>query len=229
MAYKHRWRSFPAFTALIATDLISTVALEFSYRAANKQHFETVYIVFQILSVLVQLAVITEVIRIVLKPTGTWVRRAKNIFYIAVALGAMLAFLASLLLQPPSLHGPMLLQLRGDIFTGLLICEAVIAMMVAASEVGLPWKSHVMAVGQGLMVWALLTVTSEGMDAFLDPSGSSIAAYYFRGLVYLGTVSYWTVSLWREEPARQPISPALRKYIVALHDRVQYDLGKAGH
>ena len=102
-------------------------------------------------------------------------------------------------------------------------------MMVAASEVGLPWKSHVMAVGQGLMVWALLTVTSEGMDAFLDPSGSSIAAYYFRGLVYLGTVSYWTVSLWREEPARQPISPALRKYIVALHDRVQYDLGKAGH
>jgi hypothetical protein len=53
--------------------------------------------------------------------------------------------------------------------------------------------------------------------------------YYVRSIAYLGTLGYWSVALWREEPARKPISPALRKYIVALHDQVNYDLGKTGY
>ena len=101
--------------------------------------------------------------------------------------------------------------------------------MLAASHTGLAWKNHVMAVGQGLMFWALLTVSIEDIGAYIDPQGKSAGIYYARVLIYLVTVTYWTVSLWREEPARKPISPALRKYIVALHDQVQYDLGKVGH
>ena len=229
LIYKRRWQTLPAFTSLIALDLVSTLAIELAYGSASRSSFRAIYISVQVLSVLLQLAVLVELAKVVLKPTGIWARGARRVFFLVSILGASLALAACFLLSPQGVHGVVLMQLRGDIFTGLLTCEIVVAMMVAASEVGLAWKSHVMAVGQGLMFWALLTVTTEGLDAFLDPAGSSINAYYLRGLIYLVTVTYWTVALWREEPARRPISPLLQKYVVALHDRVQYDLGKAGH
>ena len=103
-------------------------------------------------------------------------------------------------------------------------------MMLAASQVGLPWHSQVMAVGQGLLVWSLVAAAVEGCEAYLGPHNAYYESlYYIRSAAYLVALTYWTVSLWREEPARKPISPALRKYVVALHERVQYDLGKAGH
>ena len=87
-----------------------------------------------------------------------------------------------------------------------------------------------MAIGQGLMIWSLVGASVDGFAIYLGPHSPYYSAlYYVRSINYLVVVGYWTVSLWYEEPARKPISPALRKYIVALHERVQYDLGKAGH
>jgi hypothetical protein len=80
------------------------------------------------------------------------------------------------------------------------------------------------------MVWALLLVVVEGLGPYLNYHNAIYdKLYYIRSITYLCTLGYWSVTLWREEPARKPISPALRKYIVALHDQVHYDLGKTGH
>jgi hypothetical protein len=43
---------------------------------------------------------------------------------------------------------------------------------------------------------------------------------------YLTTLSYWIVQFWLEEPVRRPISPELRAYIEALHERVKIDLDR---
>lgn len=227
LLYKARWKVFPAFTLMILLDLVSTVLLSLTEDAGHTSSFLRIYATAEVLTFLVQLAVLYEIMKIVLKPTGTLTSRALRKFTMVCALCVLIALATSFSLRPPAEHGIALLQMRSDIFTGLLTCEAVIAMMLAASRVGLPWKSHVMAVGQGLMLWALLTVTVEGLGAYLDPQQRLAARIYFvRSLIYLVTITYWTVSLWREEPARKPISPTMRKYIVALHDQVQYDLGK---
>ena len=149
---------------------------------------------------------------------------------LAGAAGAIIAFFATFLLEPTGLIGGQALEARADMFTGLLTCEIVIAMMLSAGETGLLWRNHVMAIGTGLMFWALATVLLEGLVAYFGPQYRYYEElYYLRALVYIGTVTYWTVSLWRTEPERRPISPALRKYVVALHERVQYDLGKVGN
>jgi hypothetical protein len=60
------------------------------------------------------------------------------------------------------------------------------------------------------------------------------AELYFRELehvrmfAYLAVLGYWMVQFWLEEPARQPISPQLRAYIQALHQRIKNDLDTLG-
>jgi hypothetical protein len=227
---KHRAGSFVAFTSMIAVDLCSTSLIDLAYDSGNFKLFSSVYLISQIVSVAVQFWVLYQLVRGVLRPAGAWTRGTRGPFFVAILVGSILALSATLLVHPSSISSTHLLQLRADIFTGLVTCETVIAMMLAASEVGLPWKSHLMAIGQGLMVWALLTVASDGIGAYLNPAQRvATGIYYIRSLIFLSTVLYWTVALWHEEPARKPISPALRKYIVALNDRLQYDLRKAGH
>jgi hypothetical protein len=225
---KGRWRQLPIFFSFNALTAVSTAILSIS-SPNNRSFYDGLYYSIDVLSILLQLAVIFELMWNVFRPTGVWIPEARHAFLVVGFLGAGAAFGASLLFSPPAFHGAFLTQLRVDTFTGLLTCEAVIAMMLVASHTGLVWKSHVMAVGQGLMFWALFTVSSADIGAYLDPQQRWSGAYYGRVLTFLITSIYWTVSLWRKEPARRPISPALRKYMVALHDQVQYDLGKVGH
>ncbi len=229
LVYKKRWRQLPAFFCMTLVGAAYSVLLTLIDIKTHHTLYIDLYISDDALSILLQLAVVFELMRSVFKPTGTWVVEARRTFLLACVLGAGAALGAAFLLSPPSVHGTRLLQLQVDTFTGLLTCEAVIAMMLAASHTGLAWRSHVMAVGQGLMFWTLFTVSVEDFGAYLDPQGRSSSVYYARTLVFLVIAIYWTVSLWRKEPARRPISPALRKYMVALHDQVQYDLGKVGH
>ena len=80
------------------------------------------------------------------------------------------------------------------------------------------------------MAYALAGVSIHALGAFFGPKSALFSYYYYvRVAIYLATLIYWSVRLWHEEPVRNPISPALRKYIVALHEQVHYDLGKARH
>ena len=230
MLVKGRWRHFPAFFSLLLLDLIASCVLYLIDPAGATPAYVRAYLGFDVASFVLQLFILLEIAKNVLKPAGIWEREAFKPLLLTATIGAIIALAATFFLQPAGAHRGELIQLRADVFTGLLTCQAVVAMMLSAKEVGLPWRSHVMAIGQGLMIWSLVIATTDGLSVYLGPhSVFDNALYYMRSVNYLVTVGYWTVSLWYEEPARKPISPALRKYIVALHERVQYDLGKAGH
>ncbi len=227
MFVKGRWRDYPALLLLTSFDLLSAVALYLTDPTGYSRSYAHLYLAFDVASFLLQAWLLYEIAGNVLRPAGIWSRAAMKPLLLAGGSGAVLALIASMYLRPSGLHGPQALQLQAEVFTGLITCELVIAMMLSAKEVGLAWRSHIMAIGQGLMLYQLVTVSVQGFAAYLGPHDPYYQSLYFlRGITYLITVGYWTVSLWREEPARKPISPAFRKYIVALHDRVQYDLGK---
>ena len=229
LLYKKRFIQLPSFFCITVFNAITSILFSGSYLESRPRFYSALYYACDIISICLQFAVIFELMRNVFKPTGTWIPEARRFFLFGSLFGAAAALGVSWLFSPPAYHGAYLLQLRVDTFTGLLTCEAVIAMMLAASHTGLAWKSHVMSVGQGLMFWAFFSVSSFDFGAYFDPQQKWSGGYYARVLVYLITSIYWTVSLWRKEPVRRPISPALRKYMVALHDQVQYDLGKVGH
>ncbi|RRA47592.1 hypothetical protein D1Y84_04070 [Acidipila sp. EB88] len=221
---------FPALFLFALLDLLASIWFGNVDPVASRLLFVRTYTAYDLASFSLQMWLLYEIARAVLRPAGVWHREAFKALSMAAVAGASLAAGATLLMQPNNVHGPAALELRAEMFASLLACEIVVAMMLSAKEVGLPWRSHVMAVGQGFMAWSLVLASLEGLSAYLGPTHPYYKAlYYVRSLNYLVTLGYWTVSLWRKEPARQPISPTLRKYVVALHEKVQYDLGKVGH
>lgn len=227
---KKRWKSFPAFFVVIFVDLVFTLTLVIVDAMGKSSLFNRWYPAYDGLSTAVQLWLLYEIAKYVLRSTGTWNAQALRILRIAAVVGACVAGLPTFFLQPKNVSGILAVFLRLDLFTGLLTCEIVIAVMIAAKEVGLPWRSHVVAIAQGLMAWALASVSVQVVAVYSGPHNIfSRYSYYFRVAIYLATLIYWSVRLWHEEPVRNPISPALRKYIVALHEQVHYDLGKARH
>lgn len=230
MLAKGRWSTYPALFAFSALDLVSSLALYAIDPVGTSRGYAQWYLYFDIASFLLQLGILYEIAKNVLRPAGVWSRAAWKPLAIAGSIGAVAALLAAWLVQPTGIRGFAAWELRAEVFTGLLTCELVIAMMLSAREVGLPWRSHVMAIGQGLMAYQLVTVLIEGVAASIGPHSPYYTfLYYTRSLTYFVTLVYWSVSLWRTEPARRPISPALQKYVLALHERVQYDLGKVTH
>lgn len=230
MALRGRWRCYPALFVLVLLDVIASFALYWADPAGASKLYGRLYLAFDVSSFLLQIWILYEIAKNVLKPAGVWSRAALKPLIVVGVIGASAALLTTLLLQPSGIHGPAAMELRAEVLTGLLTCELVIAMMLSAKEVGLPWRSHVMAIGQGLMFYQLATVAIEGIAASLGPHSPYYQGLYFaRSCTYFTVLLYWTVSLWRSEPARKPISPALQKYVLALHERVQYDLGKVSH
>ncbi len=227
---RNRWRSFPALLAFALLDLVSSPLLYWVDPGGTSRLYTRLYVGYDVCSFLLQLLILYDVARNVLKPGDAWDARALRALTLLGISGVAIALAATIVLQPTEIHGTVNIFLRAEVFSSLLTCELVIGMMLSATKVGLTWRSHVMAVGQGLMLWALVVASEEGLYAHVGPNHPfGRFFYYARVLDYLVVVGYWTVSLWNEEPARRPTAPALRKYIVALHEQVQYDLGNTGH
>ncbi len=227
---RKRWKEYPALFGLVFLDLIAIPVLYEVARSSSLKVYSRVYLAEDSASFLFQIWILYEVAKQVLRPAGIWIRGALKPLLLMGSAGALVALIVTSFLQPTGLRGHHAFELRADMFTGFLTCELVIAMMISAKEVGLGWRNHVMAVGQGLMFWSLTVATLEGVSIYFGPQNPYLHAfYYIRVIAYLAVLSYWTVSLWHNEPARKPISPALRKYVLALHERVHYDLGKVGH
>ena len=226
---RKRWRRFPALLAFVLLDLIATVLIS-SVAPYNTHAYTYLYLGYSIASFFAQLFVLYELAKDVLQPQGFWNRLALVPLSLRAAIGVIVALAASIFLPASHLQPLQAWLMRSDAFTSFVICGSVLALFGSANRLGLPWRSHAIAVGGGLMFWTLFNASLEGFQAYLDPQRSyDVVTGYLRVADYLLVVSYWCVSLWRNEPARRPISPALQKYVLALHERVHYDLGKVGH
>jgi hypothetical protein len=190
--------------------------------------FARVYWPYAILDFALQLGVIWEIARIVMRPTGTWVRDAKKQFILWGAAGILFAAALPFLITPPAASLLHRMEVRGNLFTSLVICELIAVVTRTSKSLGLGWRNHVMALGNGWTVWAVTAILVDGLHSYFG------AELYFRELehvrmfAYLAVLGYWMVQFWLEEPARQPISPQLRAYILALHQRIKNDLDTLG-
>ncbi len=227
LIYRRRFKATPFFTALIALEVAETVALFWAYKVGPAGLYTAIYWPAEILVFCLQLAVVVEIARIVLRPMGTWVQDARKQFVFLSLAGIAVAALLAWMVSPPTTHVLDRWEIRGNLFRSLLICEMVMAMTVTSNKLGLGWRSHVMALGQGLTVWSVCGVTIDVLHSYFGRTLGFTALEHFGGFVYVGTLGYWIIQLWSEEPVRQPISHDLQELIVAMHRRVQIDLERA--
>jgi hypothetical protein len=221
-----RWRVFPVFTWLIGYQALVTAVLFLISRNGSRHAYAVAYWTTAGGDFVFQLALIFEIARVVLRPTGTWVRDARASFVTAGTIGAVIAFVLCLTVKPLIPSALSVWEVRGDLFTALLTCELFMAMLYASNRLGLEWRNHVMGLAQGLTAWAFIAMASDLAHIVLGWSREFLVLDHFLMFVYLGALVYWIVTFWLPERSRAPVSAEMRDYLVALHSRVQYDLDR---
>lgn len=225
MVSRARWREFPVLTALAGFDAALTVALFVIYRHGSPNLYAIVYWSTAFIDFALQLALIFEISRIVLKPTGTWARDARATFLTWGSVGAVIALALVYAVHPLGSSSNLASwELRANLFTDLLVCELFLAMMFAAHRLGLVWRNHVMGLAQGLTAWAIVSAFVDTAHTYLGSHHDFTLLDHVSMFVYLGAQVYWIVTFWLPEPARRPLSPEMQQYLVALHEKVAYDL-----
>jgi hypothetical protein len=224
LIHRRRWKEFPVFTVFIGFDGTVNTALFLIYLFCSKSWYARIYWTYSLLDFLLQLGVIWEIARIVLRPTGTWVRDARKQFILWGAAGILLAAALPWLVTPPAATLLHRWEVRGNLFTSLVICELIAVVTRTSKSLGLGWRNHVMALGNGWTVWAVVAILVDGLHSYFGAERYFRELEHVRMFAYLAVLGYWMVQFWLEEPARQPISPELRAYIQALHLRIKNDL-----
>jgi hypothetical protein len=224
---RRRWKEFPVFTALMAFESALTAVLFLVYRIAPAQWYAPVYWSYAAVDFLLQVALVLEIARVVLRPTGTWIRDAKRQFLFMGACGILVAAILAWIVSPPTSGRLETLEVGANLFTSLVTCELFVVMSLTANRLGLAWRSHVMAVAQGLTAWASVAVLIDASHSYFGQVRGFLGLEHVKMLAYLATLVFWMIQLWRDEPVRQPISPRLQQYILDLNQRVQYDLRKS--
>src|ERR1700753_416495 len=88
---RRRWRSFPCFTSYIAFQLLETILLYTIHQSGNRTAYFWTYWGSAVIDLSLQISVVFELARIVVKPTGTWIRDARRMFLLLAAVGALVA------------------------------------------------------------------------------------------------------------------------------------------
>jgi hypothetical protein len=224
LVLRGRWREFPVFTALMFFETIQSPLMYALVLHGSNDWYSRVYWSSVLAEFVLQLGVIWEIARIVMRPTGTWVHDAKRTFILWGAAGILLAAALPFLVTPPAAGFLARLAVRGNLFTSLVICELIAVVTRTSKSLGLGWRNHVMALGNGWTAWAVIAILVSGLHSYFGAERYFGVLEYVRMFAYLAALGYWMVQFWLEEPARQPISPELSNYIQALHRRIKMDL-----
>lgn len=221
---KKRVRGFPIFTTYVGYEIAETVVLALISVYKSHHGYFLAYWGFALGDYVLQIAIIYEIAQNVLRPTGEWIRDARNSFFRWSAVGTFVAGALSVTLASPHLAGIELWAERSSLFTSFVTCEVFLAMSTAANRLGLQWRSHVMALGEGLTLWAAVALVSDIANFVTGWRKGSTAFDIARTVAYLSATVFWTVRFALPEVKRAPLSPEMREYLIALHKRVLYDL-----
>lgn len=228
LLYRRRWKDFPVFTCWIFYEIVLTIVLFAIYRLATPHLYAVVYWGADGLDFLIQLAVVFEIARIVLRPTGTWLRDARTRFLLGSSLALAFAVAIVFLVHPSAPSHLGVWAIRGNLFTSLVICEMYLAMIFSANRLGLQWRNHVMGLGQALSLWAVISFFVDALHTLLGWRTDYVMLENMRSSAWLVATIIWTVVFWMPEPERLPLSPAMQKYLIDLHESIRYDLQKIG-
>lgn len=225
---RRRWAGFPVFTAYMGFETVLGPVLYALVQHGSRNWYARIYWIYVLVEFVLQLGIVFEIAHIVLKPTGTWVRDAKSQFILWGAAGLIFAATLPWLVTPPSINFLGRLMVRGELFTSLVVCELIAVVTRTSKSLGLGWRNHVMALGNGWTVWAVVAILVDGLHSYFGAQRYFGVLDQIRTITYLAALGYWSVQFWLEEPARQPISEELSAYIQVLHSRIKNDLDTMG-
>jgi hypothetical protein len=221
LTVKRRWNTFPIFTVWITFDVLETILLYLAFHYGTRSQYALAYWGCAVIGLILQIAVIFEICRIVLKPTGTWVRDALIRFLIFSVVGVVVAVGLALLASPKTPAGLESWIEKGNLFASLVNLELLGAMAWSSSHLGLLWRHHVVGLVTGWAIWAIVGVFVEAAYSYLGPNWHGIVLDQIRIIAYIVATIYWAIIFWFPEPEERKLSADMRTYLSGLHQRVQ--------
>jgi hypothetical protein len=217
---RHRAPAFPVFTTLISVNIVRTIVLFFTLRYGSKDEYFYTYWTLAFVDLAMQLAIAYEVATHVFQPLGAWAPDVRKSFIamaaISVSLAAGLAWLAA----PPAKTVRLAIVIRGELFASALMSELFVAMIALSVTMGLPWRTHVARIAQGLGLYCLYGIFSDAAHALFPADNIYRLLSESQIGVYLICLTYWSVTLAMEEPAPRRLPAELHQELRALQERV---------
>ncbi|HLH36146.1 MAG TPA: hypothetical protein VKX41_15855 [Alloacidobacterium sp.] len=217
---RYRFRQFPIFTAFILANVLRTVVLYLVQRMGTKANYFYTFWSLGILDMLLQISVVYEMYSLTFRPLGTWApdtRAAlKRLGVAAVAVAAGLTWLAA----PRARLWIQVVVIKGSLFSSALMTELFVGMIALSVKAGLPWKTHVARISQGLGFYSMVDVLVEAGHSYYGV-GRNLQVYtalsQVRMSTYLICVFYWAFMLWREAPAARKMPKRLLSQLIQLN------------
>jgi hypothetical protein len=222
-----RARSFPAFTSFIAENICTTAALYVVFNHFSFTAYFDWYCSLGIVDEILQLFVFYELAVRVFCPTGVWARDVRRTFIGVVCASAVVALLLTWLAHPAAGRPMETFILRSNFFSAALVSELLVGMLLLSATAGLPWKTHVARIAQGLGAYSLVCVATDIVVNYVTLS-RHVRLYkqlsYLQILTYLTCEVFWVVMLWREAPAPRELPESMRIQIYTLQKQFEKDL-----
>ena len=117
---RKRWRQFPIFTCFMAYSIVVSAGMFLVSRYSTPTVYRVAYWTITGGDILFQLGLIFEITRVVLRPTGTWIRDARSSFVLVGVTGTSIAAGLCLAIMTPQGSTAGIWEIRGDLFTALL-------------------------------------------------------------------------------------------------------------
>ncbi len=227
LLYRRRYRSVPWFTAWIASEMMFSVASFLSYRFGSHHTYAKVYWSADFLDLLLQVAVVLEIARTVLRRSGRWVEGARVRLVLMGATAPVVALAMAWAMKPAAATRLDSWEARTSLFTTILICLLFTAVMAASQQLGLGWRSHVMREGYGLTVWVLVAFLTDTLHAYWRTAEHFTALEHIRIAVFQASLIYWAVAFWIPERQPMALTVAENKNLEGLKARLEYGVSRS--
>ncbi|HEY5328588.1 MAG TPA: hypothetical protein VIJ79_01780 [Acidobacteriaceae bacterium] len=219
---KHRARRFPIFTSMIAFIVCRSIGLYFVHRYGSDHAYSYTYWTLAIVDVALQLLVLYEVASKTFCPGGQWAPGIRRTFLWMIAASVAVAASLAWLCEPAKRTLLGTIALRGNFSTSVLIGELFVGMIVLSVTTGLPLRSHVARIVQGLGVPAIVGILIEALQSYF---GHSRGADFYQSMSHIqigintATQIFLIVTLAREAPEPRALPLQLHRQLLHLNDR----------
>jgi hypothetical protein len=219
---KQRAHRFPVFTSLISLYISRTIALFFIHRSGSHAAYYNTYWVLAFVDIALQLAVLYEAASKVFSPGGQWAPGIRRTFLRMIAASLAVAAALTWLYEP---HTKTLLDSitqRGNFFASILVSELFVGMIFLSVTTGLPLRTHVARIVQGLGISAIVGIVLEALQTYF---GRVRSPGLYDSLSHIQIVTNFAVQLFlivalaREAPEPRALPAQLYRQLLHLNDQ----------
>ncbi|MBB5061203.1 hypothetical protein HDF16_005939 [Granulicella aggregans] len=209
---------FPVFTTRISYLTATTIALFYISRYGTAHDYFRAYWAVAFIDYALQVGVIYEMARHVLRSRGKWISEARRPFLIWSAVGSAIAVAIGAAIRIPGETGLSLYSIQSNFATSFLTCGVFLAMSLSADRLALQWTNHDMAIGEGLTFWNLCTLIEQIAHLATGWNPNQRAYDDVSSAAYVLSLLFWIVAFSLPVSKRPPLSRDVQEQLALIHE-----------